>query len=291
MQEGRVRTHHPLRLLNRKSRPLYRRRGKRAGNYQTSKEVKEQVKKRLLLVLLVTLSFCWLTIPKATASNVTILSSSSFVDTICYHHIFGEVQNNGAQPLEFVKVIATYYNNVGTVIATESGYTLVDLVLPGTRSPFQILLSQQFAPQVDHYSLEVTYRISSKQKPPGIQILSDSNYMDILGSLHIVGEAKNEQAQNATFINVIVTLYNQTGVVIGCDDSYTDPYDLDPNQTAPFHIIFIYDEVIPNVTRYELTAQSQEYSVIPENMNLATMILATTSLLVLATLRIKRKTL
>lgn len=251
---------------------------------------------KYILLILVTcflgLTILPLTIPRASASDVTVLSSSSLVDVINYHHIFGEVQNNGGQSLEYVKVTATYYNSTGTVIGTGYGYTLIDLVLAGTRSPFQIILLQtQLVAQVDHYSLGVTYHVSSKQKPPGIHILSNSSYTDILGYLNIVGEAKNEHAQNATFVNVVVTFYNQTGAVIGCADSYADPYDLSPNQTAPFHIFLIYTEVVPNVARYELTAQSQEYSVIPENMNLAAMILAASSLLALATLRIKRKTL
>ena len=72
--------------------------------------------------------------------NLQILSNSSYVDVINYHHIVGEIKNIGVTSTTFVKVIATYYNSTGQVIATAFTYANPDTINAGNTSPFDVLL-------------------------------------------------------------------------------------------------------------------------------------------------------
>ena len=75
----------------------------------------------------------------------------------------------------------------------------------------------------------------SNYQPP--VILSQSSYVNNIGSMHIVGEVLNQAPVTAKFVKIIATLYNANGQVIGTDFTYADPSDLAPSQRAPFNII------------------------------------------------------
>ena len=50
----------------------------------------------------------------------------------------------------------------------------------------------------------------------------------------IVGEIKNNSDEEATFVKITATFYNDDGIVIGTDFTYTDPHDIRPGRTAPY---------------------------------------------------------
>ena len=75
----------------------------------------------------------------------------------------------------------------------------------------------------------------SNYQPP--VILSQSSYINDIGSMHIVGEVLNQAPVTAKFVKIIATFYNANGQVIGTDFTYADPSDLAPGQRAPFDII------------------------------------------------------
>jgi DNA-binding beta-propeller fold protein YncE len=50
----------------------------------------------------------------------------------------------------------------------------------------------------------------------------------------IVGEIKNTSDEEVTFVKIIATFYDDNGIVIGTDFTYTDPSDINPSRTAPY---------------------------------------------------------
>lgn len=50
----------------------------------------------------------------------------------------------------------------------------------------------------------------------------------------IVGEIKNTSDEEVTFVKIIATFYDDNGIVIGTDFTYTDPSDIRPGRTAPY---------------------------------------------------------
>jgi hypothetical protein len=57
-------------------------------------------------------------------------------------HLFGEIENTGVAPAEYVKAIITLYDGNGRVIGSEESYTTLDTVPPGGASAFSTSTSQ-----------------------------------------------------------------------------------------------------------------------------------------------------
>jgi hypothetical protein len=72
--------------------------------------------------------------------NVNLLSQR-FNQERYSSEIVGEVQNNGTEPVEFVKVAVTFYDSTGNVVGTENTYADPSDLRPGMKAPFKILLT------------------------------------------------------------------------------------------------------------------------------------------------------
>jgi hypothetical protein len=110
-----------------------------------------------------------------------------------------------------------------------------------TPSPMQQPLQQQ--PYSQPYpppaspSYTIPYNPSLTQPtdvPP--RILSDNNYVDNIGTLHIVGEVINESYQSVSYVRITATFYDSNNSVIGTDFTFTSPSTLQPGQRAPFDL-------------------------------------------------------
>jgi hypothetical protein len=215
-----------------------------------------------VVVLLASFFLFHITTVQGIASDVMILSHHGFLDAAGYYHVFGEVKSNGLNPLQFVQVTASFYNISGTFITTSNGFTEVDVLFPGRKAGFHILLyDKNSSAQVDHYTLDQpTYLTYDKTKPPGLKILSHNKSLDTFGYIHVTGQLQNVGTNSTTYAEVIATFYDQTGTVLGCDYTFSNPSDLNPGQIAPFEVIFTYNEVTVNISTYDLTCQSWDYS-------------------------------
>lgn len=72
------------------------------------------------------------------SNHLEITSHKSFVDTLGYFHVTGEVANNGDAPATFVKIVATLYDDKGNITGAAFTYTTLDSIPPGGRSPFDL---------------------------------------------------------------------------------------------------------------------------------------------------------
>jgi hypothetical protein len=90
----------------------------------------------------------------AAAPNLRILSTFASIDRLGYHHIVGEVRNEGTQPVRFVKVVASYYDAAGIVVGTDSSDVRAsdNTLQAGATGPFEIISSD--IPTVKAYSLQ-----------------------------------------------------------------------------------------------------------------------------------------
>lgn len=219
----------------------------------------------VVIILLATIVL-FHTIPIASAQSIEILSHSGFVDAIGYYHIAGEIQNIGSNNLQFVEITATFYNESHVVIGTSFTYTSLEVVLQGRKSPFEIILVYpDQAAKVDHYSLTVSsYSLHSGSKPLNLQILSNSSYIDVINYHHIVGEIKNLGSTATTFVEISATYYNSTGHVIATAFTYANPDTINAEATSPFEIILVNTERTSLVSKYDLTAESIQFAIIPE---------------------------
>lgn len=187
------------------------------------------------------------------APKIPILSSSNYTDSLGYFNVVGEVQNTLSSNIEYVRIVATFYDSENTVIGTDFTYTDIDILTPNQKSPFE-LSSYPDKINPSSYKLSVDYQVTQDQPFQGLVILSHTPSVDGSGYHKIVGEVKNNGANQATYVQVICTYYDSAGIVIGKSFTFTDPYTISVGDTAPFELSS-YREFTP--ANYELQVQGQ----------------------------------
>lgn len=180
--------------------------------------------------------------PTATSTNVavgiTVLDNhSTYVDSIDYLHVVGEVRNNTSTNAEYVKIAVNLFNSQGNIVDTSFTYTRLDLLQPSEITCFQVLLDGN--PSFSYYEFE----ISSSDTDEVPLFISLPNYGGDYNQTfddwyEIVGQARNDNNFNVEYVNIIGTLYNSDNKVIGCGNSYTSAYVLTPGQTSSWKITF-----------------------------------------------------
>lgn len=228
----------------------------------------------LLILLLTVFSSSNLIFSVKADAQVEILTHSSYIDSLGWLNIVGEVQNVGDQAVKYVKISATFYDSSNTVVETSFDYSDLDVILSNRKSPFIILLfDESQISKVDHYELSVSFS-TAVSKQQSLRIISHSSFIDTLGWLNIVGEVENSASGGATDVKVIATCYDESGTVINSGFDYTD--DIDGDQKAPFEILIFDNPEL--VLSYELTVESSEFSMIPEFNSLIAFLLIFTLL-------------
>jgi len=85
--------------------------------------------------------------------GLEIISNSSYKDAEGLH-VTGVIKNVGSAYTSFVKVVATFYNETGYVIAAKLNYSNPKNLNPGQSATFEILLNSSAASNVYSYALE-----------------------------------------------------------------------------------------------------------------------------------------
>jgi hypothetical protein len=95
-----------------------------------------------------------------TYQSPTLVTQSSYYDSIGTMHIVGEVINQSPVTARFVEIIATFYNSNNQVIGTDFSFTDPTDLAPGQRAPFEILVPEGSMPmyQLSYYGLRVDSR-------------------------------------------------------------------------------------------------------------------------------------
>ncbi|HEX6294780.1 MAG TPA: FxLYD domain-containing protein [Nitrososphaeraceae archaeon] len=90
-----------------------------------------------------------------------------------------------------------------------------------------------------------------------LEILGDSYYLDTIGTLHLVGEVKNNSPSVAEFVKIIGTFYDNQGNVIATKSTYTDPSNISPNEKVPFELLVLDSALVEKITKYRLMVSWQ----------------------------------
>lgn len=164
-----------------------------------------------------------------------VVSSSSYIDSINYLHIVGEVRNNSSQPMQFVKIVATLSDDAGNLTGTMDTYTMLDILLPGAVAPFDSI-TNSFA-GTKRYTLQVQGRSTTEMPRKDLVVLNSKTSIDSIKFLHIQGMVQNNGTTPARFVRLVITLYDAKGTVIGAVTTYASLEVLQPGATSPFDAI------------------------------------------------------
>ena len=180
--------------------------------------------------------------------RVEVLSSSYYIDSLGWLNIVGEVMYEGKLNAKNVKVIATLYKD-GKVVGADYAYTMLDVLKNGEKSPFKILYTERV--DIDSYKLQIEYELIPYRD---VLVLRDNGYYDRYGYYHIVGEVKNTGTCNVSNVEVISTLYDAKGKVIGAEHGYSKIDELSSGETSPFEIVSYHTS--GKVDHYKLVTQA-----------------------------------
>lgn len=189
--------------------------------------------------------------------HVSILSTSDFYDGTGFLHIVGEVKNVGDLSLKHVNVSVVCYDASNNRIAFESKNASIDVLLPGQKSPFEIILEDVY--HMSHYEVVASsYKTTNILPYRTLKFISHNSSRDETGRLHIVGEVENTGDKNATGVEVIAAFYDERGTVIAMNTTYTEPANLEPGLVAEFEIILC--QRVEDLESYDLQIQCRRAS-------------------------------
>lgn len=167
-----------------------------------------------------------------------LMSSHEYEDDLGFITIVGEVRNDLQMNVGRVLVTATFYNASGDVIEEASTSTMVDILLPGQRSPFALILPRPV--DLWEYSLRITARPTLEQPLAGLEVVQSHVHEDEVGFYHVTGEVENTGQRTADRVQVIVTLYDKWGKIVNAGFVYSEPRRVRPGEKAAFDCSFTY---------------------------------------------------
>jgi hypothetical protein len=207
------------------------------------------------------------------SDGIAILSSSMYVDMTGFLHVVGEVQNKENYTVSFVEVSGTFYDDNKEVVATRFTYAEIDAVRSEEKSAFDILVrDKEQIPKIKSYQLSVQGEIDGA--PPKLAMLKLSvgdGYADASGFYHQVGEVTNIGTETAIFVGVAAAFYNNGGgrgttnntEIVVAGFTFTQPKNIEPNQSAPFDILVKAPATSINQIRSaSVNVESDQYSMV-----------------------------
>lgn len=177
--------------------------------------------------------------------------------------IVGELKNDLNVPVQHVRVVASMYSGDGALLGSAEKGALMRTIVPGMKSPFEVVVKDDVAREVHRYDLDVRFEIG-EPKSQVIDIESSEMSRDSMKNLIISGTVVNRGHTTANGISVAATLYDRDGHVVAVSRAFAEPDYLGADDKTRFVILVPERSQTDLVTGYSLAAESEEYASIPE---------------------------
>jgi hypothetical protein len=166
-------------------------------------------------------------------------------------YVIGEVINNTQDSITWVKVVVNFYNASNVLVATNNAYLKPRDLSGWEKGCFSI--SMDIPPSWSYYTFDSpTYSVSATSL--GLKIINHSgSYNSTTKDYNIIGQVRNDGNQRSNSVGVSGTVYNSSGVPVGCNYAAVNSTDLEPGQISSFDIKYLsyYRDYI-DVTNYKL---------------------------------------
>lgn len=150
-------------------------------------------------------------------------------------HIVGEVLNELNINVKYIKVTATVKDQNGATLATEDRYVHMTVLAAGEKGCFDIRLDVPAG--WAGYTFEPVSYLEGGTPLTGLTLLNPVTSVDPTFKWYVVtGQVRNDRTDTVELVAPVVTLYNSSGIVVGCGNDYVDGFDLNPGQTSAFEI-------------------------------------------------------
>jgi len=195
--------------------------------------------------------------------NVLIQNDQQYSGDDGSLHIVGEIKNNLDSPVNQINVHVTLLDENNYIIQTKEASSLVNVIMPGMKGPFDLVLTNDEAKKTKSYSLKLDYKVSPP-KNQVIDIIESELSRDSYNNLMITGTVTNKGDITANTVAVIATLYDKEGNVAAVSRIHPEPDYLRTEENT-FFVISIPDKILTSgINDYTLIAESEEYAAVPE---------------------------
>ncbi|ABX13082.1 DUF3426 domain-containing protein [Nitrosopumilus maritimus] len=196
-------------------------------------------------------------------ADVYIQNDQQYIGDDGSIHIVGEIVNNLDIPLNQIHVQIDLFDENQQLIQTKETNSLVNTIMPGMKGPFDLILTNGEAKNVNSYSMELNYQ-ASPPKSQVIDITESSLSRDNHNNLMITGTVANNGEITANMVSVIATLYDKQGNVAAVSRVNPEPDYLRAEDSA-FFVLSVPDKIqTEEINDYTLIAESEEYAAVPE---------------------------
>jgi len=152
-------------------------------------------------------------------------------------HVVGEVLNNTPTIVNKVMVEAVLNLKSGGQ-TTLRGYPLADSIAPGNRACFDLYVVE--AKEVESYAVQVLSYATGGALPGGVvPAVSNAGYDAQNGWYMVEGTISTTEPAILNDLRAVVTLFDSSGRVLGCEQSYVRTQTEEANAPATFRILFM----------------------------------------------------
>jgi hypothetical protein len=176
--------------------------------------------------------------PQPSEVMLGLMGANDYSDDLGNLHVVGEVHNDLSHNVDQIRVRITFYDAEGRVLEESTSSTLLDILVPGQRTPFVILW--EGAGDWKRYSLRATGRATADRPDEGLTIVHSYARLDDAGLYHVVGTIRNDGTATAYYVKVVVSLYDSIGKISNANFAHTEPSRIAPGMTASFDCSFDY---------------------------------------------------
>ncbi len=167
-----------------------------------------------------------------------LLSDNNYTDDFGMLTIAGEVRNDSTLNVGNTEIVITFYDASGTVIEEIIGTTIIEVLAPGTTSPFLMKVLRPTG--MTRYSLRTTAQPVNIDLESQLAVVDVKRFEDDAGFFNVSGTIKNVGNITSRRTKVAVILYNRAGRVINVGISSVDPQNLEVGVEGDYNVKFTY---------------------------------------------------
>jgi hypothetical protein len=167
------------------------------------------------------------------AYNYTLFAS---LGTAPYYLVVGEVENQGAAPVESVHVNAVFYGADGEVLGAKSDPTEFWHMRPGERAPFSLKTSGTAGTNLTNVKLTVSAEAAPVRQLAPLRLSNVHNRTLPHGNLSVSGEVINDAEKLVRHGRVVVLFEDPEGRIVSVDHAAVTPDILQAGESGSFEV-------------------------------------------------------
>jgi hypothetical protein len=174
--------------------------------------------------------------PSATPEEELEIYGGHVYESRQYLHIIGEVVNPIDECIEYVRIVAMYYDAAGVMVGTDFTYAELDKILPGDRSPFDLSSDKTtFGGEMVGYELQVQARTTSSAPYNGLAVEATNQYLS--GDYwHLEGLVTNTGDRDCEYVKIVAGFYDTDDRIVGTNFTYAEMDIVAAGGHSPFDL-------------------------------------------------------